>query len=231
LDFFSAPVEREIAAALEARHILPPLAARLAHYGMLVLDGNRKLNLSGAKTPEAIVDHLTDSLTVLPYVAAPYLDVGSGAGFPAIPVALAAGITPTLIEATIKKARFLEGLPEALSFDATVIAERAETAAHRSDLRETFASATCRAVTSASASLELTLPLLRAGGVAILQRGDLEPAERHAVEDAALVLGGRFEDEIPVEGARRILLVRKIAPTPLRFPRRPGVPDRRPLCE
>lgn len=231
MDFFSAPAEREIAAALEARGAAPEIAARLAHYGMLVLEGNRKLNLSGAKTTEAIVEHLADSLTVLPFVEAPYLDVGSGAGFPAIPVALASNLAPTLIEATAKKARFLESLPDALGIEVTTIAERAETAAHRHDLRATFASATCRAVASAAASLELTLPFLRAGGLVILQRGGMEPAERTALEDASLILGGRVEDEIPVEGVRRIVLVRKVAPTPSRYPRRPGVPDRRPLCE
>lgn len=231
MDFFSAAAEREIAAALESRHVASSLAYRLAQYGTLVLEGNRRLNLSGAKTPAAMVEHLADSLSVVPYVEPPYLDVGSGAGFPAIPVALAAGLEPTLIEATVKKARFLESLQESLAVAATVVAERAEVAAHRTGLREAFASATCRAVTSASASLELTLPFLRAGGVAVLQRGSIEPAERTAVEDAALVLGGRLEDEIAVEGVRRILLVRKIAPTPARFPRRPGIPDRRPLCE
>lgn len=231
LDSFSEPAEREIAAGLETRGAAPALAARLVRYGMLVLEGNRRLNLSGAKTPAAIVDHLADSLTVLPYIAAPYLDVGSGAGFPAIPVAIAADLEATLIEATVKKARFLEGLPGALGIAATIVSERAETAAHRADLRESFASATCRAVTSASASLELTLPFLRPGGVAVLQRGSIELAERAAIEDAALILGGRIENEIPVEGVRRILLVRKVAPTAARYPRRPGVPDRRPLCE
>jgi 16S rRNA (guanine527-N7)-methyltransferase len=231
LDFFSAPAEREIAVALEARQVAAPIAARLARYAMLVLDGNRKLNLSGAKTPLAIVEHLVDSLTVLPYVEDPYVDVGSGAGFPAIPVAIASNLRPTLIETTIKKARFLEGLGDALGIVVTILAERAEAAAHGANLREAFASATCRAVTSASASLELTLPFLRPGGVAVLQRGGLEPAERTALEDAALILGGRLEDEIRLEGVRRILLVRKTAPTPLRYPRRAGIPDRRPLCE
>jgi 16S rRNA (guanine527-N7)-methyltransferase len=230
LDFFSAPAELEISAALEARHIAAPIAARLARYATLVLEGNRKLNLSGAKTAAAILEHLADSLTVLPYLDGPYVDVGSGAGFPAIPIAIASNLQPTLIEATIKKARFLKGLPEALGIEATILAERAEGAAHRADLREAFATATCRAVTSATASLELTLPFLRPGGLAVLQRGGMEPAERTAVEDAALILGGRLEDEIPAEGVRRILLVRKLAPTPLRYPRRAGIPDRRPLC-
>ena len=230
MDSFSEPAEREIAATLEVRGVAPAVAASLARYGALVLDGNRRLNLSGAKTPAAIVEHLLDSLSVLPYLMAPYVDVGSGAGLPAIPAAFH-GLAPTMIETTVKKARFLESLPRALHIEATVIAERAEVAAHDPALRETFASATCRAVASASASLELTLPFLRVGGIAALQRGSIEPGERRALEDAALILGGRLEGEIPVAGVRRILLVRKISLTPTRYPRRTGVPDRRPLCE
>jgi 16S rRNA (guanine527-N7)-methyltransferase len=231
LDSSSELGEREIAAALAARAVVPSLAARLARYGVLVLAGNQRVNLSGAKTPEAIAEQLADSLTVLPYVAEPYLDVGSGAGFPAIPLAVAAGLKPTLIEATLKKTRFLESLAVPLGIELTIVAERAETAAHRPELREHFASVTCRAVASAGASLELTLPFLRTGGVAVLQRGSIEPAERRALEDAALMLGGRVETEIPLHGVRRIVLVRKVVPTPSRYPRRPGVPGRRPLCE
>lgn len=230
MDCFSEPADREIAEGLEARGVAPQRVARLARYGALVLEGNRRFNLSAARTADAIVEHLLDSLTVLPYVAAPYLDVGSGGGFPAVPVAVAADFGVTMIEATVKKARFLQSLPAALDIEVTVIPERAETAAHRPDLRGTFASATCRAVASANASLELTVPFLRPGGVAVLQRGSLEPDERSALEDAAMVLGGRFEREITLEGVRRIVLVRKVAPSPARFPRRAGIPDRRPLC-
>jgi 16S rRNA (guanine527-N7)-methyltransferase len=78
----------------------------------------------------------------------------------------------------------------------------------------------------------LTLPFLRVGGIAVLQRGDLSEGERNAAADAALVLGARLEEERLEEAPsrRRVLLVRKIAPTGQRFPRRAGVPAKRPLC-
>jgi 16S rRNA (guanine527-N7)-methyltransferase len=74
------------------------------------------------------------------------------------------------------------------------------------------------------------LPFLAPGGVGILQRGALPERERNALSDAALMLGGRLESEEPLEGDRRILLVRKTGPTAGRFPRPAGVPTKRPLC-
>jgi 16S rRNA (guanine527-N7)-methyltransferase len=74
------------------------------------------------------------------------------------------------------------------------------------------------------------LPFLSVGGVAVLQRGSLDRREREAVADAALMLGGHVERELALDGERRILLVRKTAPTSNRFPRRTGVPEKRPLC-
>jgi 16S rRNA (guanine527-N7)-methyltransferase len=65
----------------------------------------------------------------------------------------------------------------------------------------------------------------------VMQRGAFNPAERTSLEDAALVLGGSLEREVELDRDRRILLVRKQAATPLRFPRRPGIPEKRPLCE
>ncbi len=84
------------------------LVAALARYGGLVLEANTRLNLTAAKTPEEIGEHIADSLTLLPDLRPPYVDVGSGAGFPAIPLAIATGIEVTMIEATTKKARVLE---------------------------------------------------------------------------------------------------------------------------
>jgi len=114
-----------------------------------------------------------------------------------------------------------------------VRAQRAEDAARDPALREQFASATARAVGSAPAVLELTLPFLALGGVAVLQRGRFTVAERTATHDAALVLGGALRDEIRPgsdDDERRILLVVKERPTGPRFPRRAGVPAKRPLC-
>ncbi|HEX3672504.1 MAG TPA: 16S rRNA (guanine(527)-N(7))-methyltransferase RsmG [Candidatus Cybelea sp.] len=202
----------------------------MSRYGNLVLAANRRFNLTGAKSAGDLAEHLIDSLTVIPYLREPYVDVGSGAGFPAIPVALATGMAVTLVEATTKKARFLESLLEELGIAGQVIVERAETAAHRPDLRERYAAGTARALGPAPTVAELVLPFLETGGVAVLQRGTLAPDETVALEDASLMLGGRLETQVPLEGNRRIVLLRKSAPTPHRFPRRIGIPAKRPLC-
>jgi 16S rRNA (guanine527-N7)-methyltransferase len=202
----------------------------LAHYAQLAIDANRSFNITGAKTIEEFVPHVIDSLTVVPYVRQRYVDVGSGAGLPAIPVAIATGVRVTLIETTQKKARFLREMLEAFDLEGEVVAERAEVAGHDPRLREQFASGTARAVSGASTVAELLLPLLAVEGVAVMQRGMMDHAERTALEDSALVLGGAVEREIPLEGGRRIILVRKTGETPLRFPRRTGVPEKRPLC-
>jgi 16S rRNA (guanine527-N7)-methyltransferase len=202
----------------------------LARYGASVLETNRHFNLTGAKSPDEFVSHLLDSLTVVPYVREPFVDVGSGAGLPAIPIAIATAVPVTLIEATAKKARFLTSVLETFDLEGRVIAERAETAAHRSDLRERFASGTARAVSSAPTVAELLLPFVAIGGAAILQRGTMTGDELRALEDASLMLGGRIESEETLTDGRRILVLRKTAATPDRFPRRPGVPEKRPLC-
>ena len=159
----------------------------------------------------------------------------------------------TLVESVVKKARFLEEVVRALELPVRVVTARAEIAARELGLRESFASATARAVAGAPVVIELTIPFLRLGGVAVLQRGELTVAERAAAADAALVLGAQIEADIPVAresggesagsstadgdeaagglgGARRILILRKVAATGQRFPRRVGVPAKRPLC-
>jgi 16S rRNA (guanine527-N7)-methyltransferase len=206
------------------------MAIRLARYGRLVLEANRRFNLTAAKTAEELAGHLLDSLTVVPHLREPYVDVGSGAGLPAIPVAIATGMPVTMIEATAKKARFLESLMEPLRLRGQVVAARAEIAARRPELRERFASGTARAIATAPTVAELLLPLIEPGGLAVLQRGRGYTGERTALEDAAFMLAGRLERGIELGGDRRIVLVRKVGSTPSRYPRRSGVPAKRPLC-
>lgn len=220
----------ELETSLRAAGVDPPLATSLARYGAFVLEANRSFNLTGAKTANDLLPHLVDSLSVVPFVKSTLVDVGSGAGFPAIPVALATGVPITLIESSRKKAAFLERMLAAFGLAGTVLAERAETAAHRSDLRETFDAGTARAVASAPAVAELLLPFIRIGGLAVLQRGTMDHRERAAAADAALMLGAEIEEERTLEGERRIVTLRKCSPTPLRFPRRAGIPAKRPLC-
>lgn len=226
----SAEVERELAASLVAAGVLETLAAPLALYGALLLDANRTSNLTGAKSAAELLPHLLDSLTPAPFVDDPLVDIGSGGGLPAIPLAIATGAHVTLVETTLKKGRFLEKTLAALGLAGTVISERAEVAAHDPSLRERFTSGTARAVSSAPTVAELLLPFLAAGGVAILQRGSLDERERNAVADASLMLGGEIEREITLDGERRMLLIRKTGTTQIRFPRRIGIPEKRPLC-
>jgi 16S rRNA (guanine527-N7)-methyltransferase len=206
------------------------LAEPLARYGELLLEANRRFNLTGAKSAEELVPHILDSLSVVPYLREPYVDVGSGGGLPAIVAAIASRIRVTMIETTQKKVRFLREASEALELRADVVAKRAEIAGHDPAFRERFASGTARAVAVAPTVAELLLPLIQPGGVAVLQRGTIDERERRALDDAAPMLGATVESEYRLDGERRILLLRKNAPTPVRFPRRTGVPEKRPLC-
>jgi 16S rRNA (guanine527-N7)-methyltransferase len=220
----------ELRALLEAGRAPPEHLERLTRYGEAVLEANRQFNLTGAKTAAEFAPHILDSLSIAPQVRESLVDIGSGGGLPAIPLGIVTGVPVTMIESTVKKARFLERILDELGLRGEVIAERAETAGHDSRLREQFATGTARAVSSAPTVVELLLPLIAVGGEAVLQRGVLDERERHALSDAALMLGGAVESESILDGDRRVVLVRKTAPTSARFPRRTGIPEKRPLC-
>jgi 16S rRNA (guanine527-N7)-methyltransferase len=214
-----------LSGAVEAQFVEP-----LARFAALVLEANERFNLTGAKTADEFVPHILDSVTVVPYIREPYVDVGSGAGLPGIPAALVTGARTTLIEATAKKAAFLRDAIEALGLSAKVDvrAARAEDAGRDPNLREHFQSATIRAVASGPAALELTAPFLSVGGVAILQRGPAGRTEPLAA--AAEQLGCRIEAERFVgEGNRRLVLIEKLVHTDARFPRRVGLAQKHPL--
>lgn len=223
-------MSNELRALLEAGGAPPEHLDRLTRYGEAVLEANRRFNLTGAKSAAEFAPHILDSLTIAGEIREPLVDVGSGAGLPAIPLAVVTGVPVTMIETTVKKARFLEAMIAELGLTGEVVAERAETAGHDERLRGRFMTATARAVSSAPTVAELLLPLLAVGGTAVLQRGTMEERERHALADAAIMLGGQVIEERTLDGERRIVLVRKTAPTNARFPRRTGVPEKRPLC-
>jgi 16S rRNA (guanine527-N7)-methyltransferase len=220
----------EALATLRTAGIEEHLASRLAVYTALVLDANRRLNLTGAKTGAAFAAHILDALTLQRDVTGPLIDVGSGNGLPGIPLALATNARVTLLEPIKKRATFLRTALAALALDGEALDARAEDAARNPAYREAFRTATARAVASAPSVAELTVPFLSIGGRALLQRGTLDPRERNAVADAALVLGAELIEERHVDGERRILILEKRAPTSPRFPRKNGVPAKRPLC-
>ena len=220
----------DFTAALLAQGLTPEHAAQLTRYAELVLEGNTRCNLTAARSFEALLPHILDSLTFRHDVVESLVDVGSGGGFPAIPLAIVTGVKVTMIESVAKKAKFLAHASEVLALNATVLQGRAEKFALEEQYRDTFRCATARAVAVTPAVMELLLPFLRLEGVAIIQRGGLEDKERRASEDAALVLGGELIEERLLEGVRRLLYVRKVRPTPWRFPRKNGIPVKYPLC-
>jgi 16S rRNA (guanine527-N7)-methyltransferase len=224
------PLSDELEGILREAGLESRLARPLARYGTLVLEANRSFNLTGARTPSELAVHLLDSLSVIPYLREPYVDIGSGAGLPAIPVAIASGMPVTMIESAAKKAHFLESVLDRLDLNGEVRYERAEAAGQREEMREHYASGTVRAVGSAPTVVELLLPFIGLGGAAVLQRGNRDRSDRTALDDASLMLGGYVEREDELADGRCIILVRKRTVTPRRFPRRAGVPAKRPLC-
>jgi 16S rRNA (guanine527-N7)-methyltransferase len=217
-------------AALREAGVEAALAERLAVYAALVLAANRRLNLTGAKGGTAFAAHIADALTLAADVAGPLIDVGSGNGLPGIPLALATGARVTLLEPIKKRAAFLAGALAQLGLEGEAVAGRAEDVARDPAYRERFGTATARAVASAPTVAELAVPFLAIGGRALLQRGSLETPERNAVADAALVLGAELVEERMLDGERRILVLAKRAATSPRFPRKNGIPAKRPLC-
>jgi 16S rRNA (guanine527-N7)-methyltransferase len=196
------------------------------------LAANRRVNLTGAGSAAELVPHLLDALSLVPWCegARTLVDIGSGGGLPGIPLALAGGLRPLLVEPIGKKAAFLREALLECELDGDVLAERAENAARDERFREVFDRATARAVSSAPTVAELTIPFLAIGGRALLQRGAMEPRERQALNDAALILGARVAEERLLDGDRRVLVLDKTAAIGQRFPRRNGVPEKRPLC-
>ena len=220
---------------MEALSIDEPTEALLRRFLERLLETNRSFNLTAITDPvEAWDKHVLDSLSLLPDLRelAPgsrVVDVGSGGGLPALPLAIALpSLHFTLLEATAKKARFLEETASALGLGhVSVVCDRAESFG-RGPERECFDASTSRAVSRLPVLLELTLPLLRVGGLNLSIKGEQAATELAEAKNALHVLNAQVED------TRRtptgvVVRIRKTAATPLKYPRRPGEPKRAPL--
>jgi 16S rRNA (guanine527-N7)-methyltransferase len=193
-------------------------------------------NLTTIDDPiEAVERHLLDSLCALalPEIAqaSRIVDIGSGAGFPGLALAAARpDARVTLVESERRKTDWLARASEDRS-NVRVVADRSESFARRE--RETCDVVTARAVAPLATTLELAAPLVAVGGTVVVWRGPDE-AEEAAAADAATALGlgpGRTTVTRPFAGAsRRLLSFLKVAPTPDRYPRRPGRANKRPLA-
>lgn len=171
-----------------------------------------------------------DCLVLLEHLggATSLVDVGAGGGMPGLPLKIARpDLRVVLVESDRRKAAFLVHAAAELDLDVEVVAERAEIVG-QGPLRESFDAAACRALAAMPVLAELCLPLVRVGGRLLAMKGTVEEA------DAAIAtLGGGLPRVVPAPSAARergvVVVVPKIAPTPAAYPRRPGLPGRRPL--
>jgi 16S rRNA (guanine527-N7)-methyltransferase len=229
------PNDIKQAAAAFGADLEGSLGVALARFLELLLSTNRSFNLTAITDLDAAWPrHVLDSLSLLPSLSADpalqhIVDVGSGGGLPGLPLALALpGRSFTLLEATGKKATFLAEVSRELGLsNVTVVNERAEVFGQGAG-RTRFDAATARALSRMPVLLELTLPLLRVGGVCLALKGEQAQAEIDEAQRALALLGGEVRE------ARRtptgtIVIVDKLRPTPARYPRRPGEPKRSPL--
>ncbi len=209
-----------------------------------LIEWNQRFNLTAVTDYDAVqTKHFLDSLTaVLAWPTSPaiseirLIDVGSGAGMPGVPLKIVfPRIRLVLLEATAKKTAFLRHLSDRLSLKNTEIATgRAEEAAHDPRYRERFNLAISRAVASMAVLVELALPFLAVGGTLIAQKKGDTDAEINAATRAISLLGGRLGQVKEVAllqftDRRRLISIEKVAPTPPAYPRRPGMPAKRPL--
>ena len=203
---------------------------------------NRRVNLTAVtEWEEAQVRHFLDSLSAaqaLPSLmlrSGAFIDVGSGGGFPGIPMKLAfPGMAGTLLDSTAKKTAFLAHARNVLGLqDMTVSTGRAETAAHDTAMREKFDIAFARAVAGVAALAELTLPFVRVGGLVVMHKKAGIDAELERSQNAIETLGGRLREVMPVSlpglEDRSLVVLEKRNATHERYPRRPGMPAKRPL--
>jgi len=228
-----------------------------------VLQGNRQLNLTRITEPSAFWEkHLWDSLRgVLPFLlpattgadllttggaiplvpplppTARAIDIGTGAGFPGLPIAIACPQwSVTLLDSTRKKLTFVASVRSALGLtNVATLVDRGEAVGQRSEHREQYDLAVIRAVGPATVCAEYALPLVKPGGWAVLYRGEWTVDEAESLYRASQELGGSFviteRLHTPLsQSVRHLLYLRKEVPTPRQFPRGVGVPAQSPLA-
>lgn len=198
----------------------------LVAFGKAMVKQNEVMNLTGITDDAGVANlHLLDSLTVLACadLAGKYLiDVGCGAGFPGVPLAIACPEAKvTLLDSLGKRMKWLETVLPTLNVNAECVTARAEEAV--ADRRESYDFATSRAVARLNVLLELTAPYVKVGGAVLAMKGAMAEEELAEASNAIKKLGLKLEKtcRFPIDGTNHVVLVlRKVSPTPKQYPRR-----------
>lgn len=210
-------------------------------YEQELIEWNSRINLTAIREVEVIrAKHFVDSLSCLLVMRDPLpnriIDIGTGAGFPGIPLKIALpNLKITLVESVGKKADFCRHIVQTLKLDQVeVLQARAEEMGLDQKYRERYDWAVARAVATMPVLAEYLLPLVRIGGAVLAQKGESGPAEVHAADQAIKLLGGRLRklQKLNLPGItedRYLVVVEKCVTTPPGYPRRVGLPAKRPI--
>lgn len=231
-------IDRDLLARCAAPYevaITDTLYQRLDTYARLLVEWNEKMNLTAITDPVGVaVKHFADSLTAAPLLPEgkfSLVDVGTGAGFPGVPLALLRDDCElTLLDSLNKRLTFLEAVCREVGLHATLVHARAEEGGRKPELRERFDVATARAVAALPTLCEYCLPFVKVGGRFLALKGPDGDREQEAAARAVATLGGKFvgaktltlpaQPEDGVETmTRRLVEIAKIAPTPPKYPR------------
>jgi len=222
-------------------HLTGRQVVALMNYERELLDWNQKFNLTAIHDAEGIrTKHFLDSFScVLAWKGNPpsrLVDVGTGAGFPGLPLKiLYPAMRLTLVESVGKKARFCRHIVDEMKMEGVdVLTARAEEVGQMAAHREQYDWAVARAVADLPVLAEYLLPLLQVSGHMLAQKGVSGPAEVHKSEQALKMLGGQMRQLIPVTlpgvaDERYLVVIDKVAATPGQYPRKSGIPAKKPL--
>jgi 16S rRNA (guanine527-N7)-methyltransferase len=222
-------------------HISPRQVQALTTYEKELVEWNQKFNLTAIRDTESIrTKHFLDSFScVLAWKSSPpnhLIDVGTGAGFPGVPLKIIyPNLKLTLVESVGKKAMFCQHVVRVLGLERVdVIQARAEELGQNPQHREKYDWAVARAVANLNVLSEYLIPLVKVGGKMLAQKGEGGPAEAQSADRAMELLGGKLKQLIPVNlpgvaDDRYLIVVEKVAATPPKYPRKPGIPMKQPL--
>lgn len=212
-------------------------------YMNLLIEWNKNINLTAITDKDEIeLKHFVDSLTINKYISdnSKVIDVGTGAGFPGIPLKIYnESLDITLLDSLNKRINFLNHVIEELKLNKIkAVHSRAEDAAKNPDYREKFDVATSRAVANLSTLVEYLLPFVRVNGICICMKGPNVEEELGRAKKAIEVLGGRIEQvdnlKLVADGAendleRNIIIIRKVRKCSSKYPRKAGMPSKEPI--
>ena len=209
------------------------------NYMNLLLEWNEKINLTAiTEEDDIILKHFVDSLTISEYIdeGKEVVDVGTGAGFPGVPLKIARkDVKVTLVDSLNKRIKFLDDVIEKLKLEEIhTLHFRAEEFGQNKKYRESFDIATSRAVANLSTLVEYLLPLVKVGGICICMKGSEIKEELENSKRAIEILGGKIEKQVEftlpeTDIKRNIIIVRKIKTTPSKYPRKAGTPVKEPI--